>query len=205
MKLRGFAEAAVLKNENRIRQNSPNVSPARAELYQNRTVYAAESIAAVRHFWQQYDGAYAFSYSFLNDDFDKMYRDDQRVGLLFDVFALVTIVISCLGRFGLATYSAQTRKKEIGIRRVLGASISHVAGLLVKDFVVLIVLAFAIAAPVAGYLLSGWLRNYAYRTHLTVWIFSYTGLIVVALALMTVCTQAVRAARSNPLKSLRAE
>jgi putative ABC transport system permease protein len=172
-----------------------------------RASQATESVAAVRHFWQQYDGAYPFSYSFLEDDFDKMYRSDQRVGTLFNVFALVTIVISCLGLFGLAAYSAQTRTKEIGIRRVLGASISQVTGLLVKDFVVLIALAFVIAAPVAGYLMSGWLHNYAYRTQLTVGIFAGTAVIILALALalITVCTQAIRAACANPVKSLRTE
>jgi ABC-type antimicrobial peptide transport system permease subunit len=166
---------------------------------------ATESVAAVRHFWQQYDGAYPFSYSFLDDDFDKMYRSDQRVGTLFNVFALVTIVISCLGLFGLATYSAQTRTKEIGIRRVLGASITHVTGLLVKDFVALIALAFVIAAPIAGYLMSGWLHNYAYRTQLTVGIFAGTAFIILALALIAVCTQAIRAACVNPVKSLRTD
>jgi putative ABC transport system permease protein len=166
---------------------------------------AAESVAAVRHLWQQYDAAYPFSYSFLDDGFDKMYRSDQRVGTLFNVFALVTIVISCLGLFGLATYSAQTRTKEIGIRRVLGASISQVTGLLVKDFVALIVLAFVIAAPIAGYLMSGWLHNYAYRTQLTVGIFAGTAGIILALALIAVCTQAIRAACANPVKSLRTE
>jgi putative ABC transport system permease protein len=134
-----------------------------------------------------------------------MYRSDQRVGTLFNVFALVTIVISCLGLFGLATYSAQTRTKEIGIRRVLGASISQVTGLLVKDFVALIVLAFVIAAPIAGYLMSGWLHNYAYRTQLTVGIFAGTAGIILALALIAVCTQAIRAACANPVKSLRTE
>jgi putative ABC transport system permease protein len=166
---------------------------------------ATETVAAVRHFWQQYDGSYPFSYSFLDDDFDKIYRSDQRVGMLFNVFAVVAIAISCLGLFGLATYSAQMRIKEIGIRRVLGASISQVTGLLVKDFVVLIALAFVIAAPVAGYLMSGWLHNYAYRTPITAGIFAGTALIILALALMTVCTQAIRAACANPVKSLRTE
>ncbi|HEV3413531.1 MAG TPA: ABC transporter permease [Puia sp.] len=166
---------------------------------------AADAIAAVRHFWQQYDGAYPFSYSFLDDDFDKLYRADQRVGTLFNVFALVAIIISCLGLFGLATYSAQIRTKEIGIRRVLGASVANVTSLLAKDFIALILLAFLIAAPVAGYLMSGWLRNYAYRTQLTVGIFAGTALIILALALLTICTQAIRAALANPIKSLRTE
>ena len=178
---------------------------ARVLYVRTRPDQAAESVAAVRHLWQQYDGAYPFAYSFLDDDFDKMYRSDQRIGMLFNVFALVAIVISCLGLFGLATYAAQIRTKEIGIRRVLGASIPQITGLLVKDFVLLIALAFGIAAPVAGYLMSGWLHNYVYRTQLTVGIFAGTALIILALALMTVCTQAIRAACANPVKSLRTE
>ena len=166
---------------------------------------ATEAIAAVRHFWQQYDGAYPFSYSFLDDDIDNLYRADQRIGALFNVFALVAIIISCLGLFGLATYSAQIRTKEIGIRRVLGASVAQVTSLLAKDFIALIALAFLIAAPVAGYLMSGWLRNYAYRTQLTIGIFAGTAVIILALALLTVCTQAIRAALVNPIKSLRTE
>ena len=166
---------------------------------------AADAIAAVRHFWQQYDGAYPFSYSFLDDDFDKLYRSDQRIGALFNIFALVALIISCLGLFGLATYSAQIRTKEIGIRRVLGASVPQVTGLLARDFVALIGLAFIIAAPVAGYLMSGWLHNYAYRTQLTVGIFAGTALIILTLALLTVCFQAIRAALANPVKSLRTE
>jgi putative ABC transport system permease protein len=166
---------------------------------------ATECVANLHHFWQQYDGAYPFSYSFLDEDFDKMYRSDQRVGTLFNVFALVTIVISCLGLFGLATYSAQTRTKEIGIRRVLGATVSQVASMLAKDFVVLIALAFVIAAPVAGYLMSDWLHNYAYRTQLSAGIYAGTALIILTLAVMTVCAQAIRAARANPVKSLRRE
>jgi putative ABC transport system permease protein len=166
---------------------------------------AAESVAAVRHFWQQYDGAYPFSFTFLDDNFDKLYRADQRIGTLFNVFALVAVIISCLGLFGLATYSAQIRTKEIGIRRVLGASVTHVTSLLARDFIALIALAFLIAAPVAGYLMTGWLHNYAYRTHLTVGIFAGTALMILALALLTVCTQAIRAALANPVKSLRTE
>ncbi|HMH34609.1 MAG TPA: FtsX-like permease family protein, partial [Puia sp.] len=146
-------------------------SAARVLYVRTRPSHAAETVAAVHHFWQQYDGAYPFSYSFLDDDFDKMYRSDQRVGTLFNVFAVVTIIISCLGLFGLATYSAQIRIKEIGIRRVLGASVTQVTVLLVRDFIALIAVAFLIAAPVAGWLMNGWLHNYAYRMKLTVWIF----------------------------------
>jgi len=166
---------------------------------------AANAIAAVGHFWQEYDGGFPFSYSFLDEDFDKLYRADQRVGTLFNVFALVAIIISCLGLFGLATYSAQIRTKEIGIRRVLGASVAQVTSLLARDFIALIALAFLIAAPVAAYLMSGWLHNYAYRTKLTVGIFAVTALAIMLLALITICTQTIRAAVANPVKSLRTE
>ena len=166
---------------------------------------AADAIAAARHFWQQNDGDYPFTYTFLDEDFDKMYRADQRVGTLFDVFAIVAIIISCLGLFGLATYSAQIRIKEIGIRRVLGATVTQVTGLLAKDFVLLIAIAFLIAAPVAGLLMNGWLHNYVYRTQLSVWIFAGTAVVTLSLALLTVCTQAIRAALTNPIKSLRTE
>jgi putative ABC transport system permease protein len=166
---------------------------------------SADAIAATRHFSQQYDGEYPFDYSFLDEDFDKMYRADQRVGTLFDAFAIVCLIISCLGLFGLATYSAQIRIKEIGIRRVLGATVTQVTGLLVKDFIVLIALAFLIAAPVAGILMNGWLHNYVYRTGLSVWIFAGTAVITFAVALVTICSQAIRAALTNPIRSLRTE
>src|SRR6185312_9177106 len=165
---------------------------AASTLYvRTRPRQAADAIAAVQHFWQQYDGAYPFSYSFLSDDFNRMYRSDERIGTLFDVFALVAIVISCLGLFGLTTYSAQVRIKEIGVRRVLGASVPQVAGLLAKDFLLLIGLAFLIAAPVAGWLMNGWLHNYAYRTDLSAWVFAGTGGFTLALALLTICSQAI--------------
>jgi putative ABC transport system permease protein len=180
-------------------------SAARVLYVRTRPGQATESVTAVRHFWQQYDGAYPFPYSFLDDDFDKMYRADQRVGTLFDVFAIVAIIISCLGLFGLATYSAQIRIKEIGIRLVLGATVAQVTGLLAKDFIVLIGLAFLIAAPVAAWLMSGWLHNYAYRTPLSGWIFAGTAILILTLALLTVCTQAIRAALANPVKSLHTE
>jgi putative ABC transport system permease protein len=166
---------------------------------------AADAIAATRHFWQAYDGLYPFSYTFLSDDFDKLYRSDERIGALFNVFAIVAIVISCLGLFGLATYSAQVRKKEIGIRRVLGATVGQVTGLLAGNFVMLIGIAFLIAAPLAAWLMNGWLHNYAYRTGLSVWVFVGTAGVVLAVALATIFTQAIRAALADPAKSLRSE
>ena len=170
-----------------------------------RAGQAANAVAATRQLWQQYDAAYPFSYSFLSDEFDQMYRADQRVGVLFNVFAIVAVVISCLGLFGLATYSAQVRIKEIGIRRVLGATVSQVTVLLARNFVALISVAFLIAGPIAGWLMNDWLQGYAYRTHLSVWVFAGTFGLIMLLALLTTGIQAIRAALTDPVKSLRSD
>lgn len=166
---------------------------------------AADAIAKTRQLWHEYDAAYPFSYSFLSDDFDRMYRADQRIGFLFNVFAIIAIVISCLGLFGLATYSAQIRTREIGIRRVLGATAAQMTVLLAKNFIGLISISFLIAAPVAGWLMNGWLHNYAYRTSLSVLIFAWTFGLILLVALLTIGVQTVRAALTDPAKSLRTE
>jgi len=134
-----------------------------------------------------------------------MYESDQRAGTLFNVFAAIAILISCLGLFGLATYTAQVKTKEIGIRKVLGASITSIAGLLAKEFVVLIFIAFVIAAPIAWIAMSSWLQNYVYRISISGWIFLIAGLSVLLIALFTISFQAIKAAIANPVKSLRTE
>jgi putative ABC transport system permease protein len=134
-----------------------------------------------------------------------MYKDDQRTGTLFSVFAIAAILISCLGLFGLATYTAQVKTKEIGIRKVLGASVTSLIRLLSKEFIVLIVTAFVIATPIAWYFMSKWLQDFAYRLNINWWIFLVTGLLAIIIALLTVGFQAVKAAVANPVKSLRTE
>ena len=166
---------------------------------------APQAIAAAEKEWKKYIRNYPFQYSFLDKEFEKMYQSDQRTGILFQVFAVVAIIISCLGLFGLATYTAQIKTKEIGIRRVLGATVTQVTSLLAREFILLVGVSLLIATPLAWWSMNQWLQNYTYRTHLDAWIFLATGGSVLFLALLTVCIQAVRAALANPVKSLRPE
>jgi putative ABC transport system permease protein len=134
-----------------------------------------------------------------------MYKDEQRTGTLFNLFGVAAILISCLGLFGLATYTAQVKTKEIGIRKVLGASVASIIQLLSKEFIVLVVAAFVIATPIAWYFMSKWLRDFAYRININWWIFLVTGVLAIIIALVTVGFQAIKAAVANPVKSLRTE
>ncbi|MCX2718463.1 ABC transporter permease [Lentiprolixibacter aurantiacus] len=146
-----------------------------------------------------------FNYSFMDESFDKMYRQEQRVGSVAVTFAILAIIIACLGLLGLATYIAEQRTKEIGVRKVLGASVSNIVKMLSKDFVKLVLIAFVIATPIAWWFMSKWLQNFAYRISLDWWIFAGVGFIALVVALFTLSFQAVRAAISNPVKSLRTE
>ncbi len=138
---------------------------------------ASRAIAAAQRVWKEYSPDFPFSYSFLDDDFNKMYQSDQRTGVLFNMFAAVAIIISCLGLFGLATYTAQVKTKEIGIRKVLGASVVSITNLLAKEFLTLVLIAFVVASPIAWLAMNKWLQNYAYRIHISGWVFLITGLI----------------------------
>ena len=127
------------------------------------------------------------------------------MGEIFNVFAIVAVIISCLGLFGLATYTAQIKRKEIGIRKVLGASIGNITKLLAREFILLVLIAFLVAAPLAGWLTHKWLQDFVYRIDIDVWVFLLSGVLVVVIALLTISFQAMRAAMANPAKSLRAE
>ncbi len=160
---------------------------------------------AVAKVWKQYNPEYPFEYHFLDDSFNEMYKSDLRVGKLFNCFALITIFISCLGLFGLVTYTAESKVKEIGVRKVLGASVINIVSMLSKDFLLLIIIATSIAFPVAWWALHKMLEQYAYRTDMSWWVFAMAGVIVMVIALLTVSFQAVKAALANPVKSLRTE
>jgi putative ABC transport system permease protein len=146
-----------------------------------------------------------FSYTFMDNDFDKLYHAEQQTGQIFITFAVFAILIACLGLFGLVTYAAEQRTKEIGIRKVLGARVTSIVGLLSKDFTMLVGIAALIAFPVAWWAMYKWLETFAYRTEISWWIFLVAGSVALAIALLTVSIQTVRAALANPIKSLRSE
>ncbi|HEY8971449.1 MAG TPA: FtsX-like permease family protein, partial [Puia sp.] len=146
-----------------------------------------------------------FSYTFMDNDFDKLYHAEQQTGRIFISFAVFAILIACLGLFGLVTYAAEQRTKEIGVRKVLGARVSDVVALLSKDFTMLVGIAALIAFPVAWWAMYKWLETFAYRTEISWWIFLVAGAVALVIALLTVSIQTIRAALANPIKSLRSE
>ena len=146
-----------------------------------------------------------FNYSFLDQRFDKTYKAEKNIGAILGIFAALTIFVACLGLFGLATFMAIQRTKEIGIRKVLGADVTGLVALLSKDFIKLVGIAFVLAAPIAWWAMNKWLQDFAYRAPISWWIFALAALLALLVALVTISWQAIRAALANPVKSLRAE
>lgn len=155
--------------------------------------------------WKALFPGMPFSYTFMDNDFDKLYHAEARTGSVFITFAVFAILIACLGLFGLVTYAAEQRTREIGIRKVLGASTSGLMSLLSKDFLKLVLIASLIAFPVAWWAMNKWLESFAYRTGISWWIFLAAGLMAIGIALVTVSIQTLRAAVANPVKNLRSE
>jgi putative ABC transport system permease protein len=166
---------------------------------------APKAITAAEHQFKQYNGQYPFSYAFLDDIFDNMYQSEQREGTLFTDFAAVAIFISCLGLLGLAAYTAQIRTREIGVRKVLGASVSGIVQLLAKDFIKLVLISILIASPLAWYFMYKWLQDFAYKINISWWVFALAGTMAIVIAFITISFQAIKAAVANPVKSLRSE
>jgi len=163
------------------------------------------TIAAAKTEWNIYNAKYPFSYRFLDDKFKILYESEQRTGLLFNIFAGIAIFISCLGLLGLAAYTAQVRTKEIGVRKVLGASVTGIIELLAKDFIKLVVIAILIATPIAWYVMNEWLRDFAYKIYIGWQVFIISGSLAIMIALLTISFQSIKAAIANPVKSLRSE
>lgn len=155
--------------------------------------------------WRALSPGLPFEYSFMDDEFNKLFVSEQKVGKLFAVFASLAIFIACLGLFGLATFIAEQRTREIGVRKVLGASVAGVTTLLSKDFIKLVCIAILIATPVAYYIMHKWLQGFVYRIDMQWWVFILAGLMSVFIALLTVSYQAIKAAIANPIRSLRSE
>jgi len=166
---------------------------------------AKESLGKIETAFKKFDPGQPFEYQFVDEDYAKKFGDEERVGKLASFFAILAVVISCLGLFGLTSFVAEQRKKEIGVRKVLGASVLSVWNLLSKDFVKLVLISFFISVPISYYFMNNWLQSYTYRTQLSWWIFSAAGIGLLVITILVVSMQAIKAAFTNPVKSLRTE
>lgn len=162
-------------------------------------------IASIQQIYKNVAPGMPFKYSFMDADFNKTYQAEQRMGRLSVSFSVLAILIACLGLFGLITFAAEQRNKEIGIRKVLGASVSDVSAMLTKDFLKLVMIALLIAFPIGWWAMNKWLQGFAYRITISWWIFLLAGAVAILIALLTVSFQAVKAAMANPVESLRSE
>lgn len=176
---------------------SPNI------LYVRADNNVSEAIAAVEKIWTNYNTGSPFTFNFVDDSYTKHYASDKRMGDLFQLFTGIAIIISCLGLLGLITYTAQLKMKEIGIRKVLGASVPNIVVLLSRNFILLIVVSMSIAIPVSSWVMNNWLLGFAYKTSVPWWIFGLSCVVAIMIAITTIGIQSVRAAIENPVKSLR--
>lgn len=171
------------------------VSPANIE----------ETISQIESTWERLAPSHPMDYFFLDDSFNEQYRAEEKMLAIFGYFALLTIIIACMGLFGLASFTAEQRTKEIGIRKVLGSSISGIVLLLTKDFAILVFIAIILASPLAWYGMNKWLQDFAYRTPISIWIFVVAGMAALTIAILTVSFKATRAAMTDPVNALRTE
>jgi ABC-type antimicrobial peptide transport system permease subunit len=166
---------------------------------------AGKAVTAIKNIWKQRFPSFPYEYKFLDETFDQLYKNDTRISQLILIFSLIAIFISALGLFGLAAFTAEKRTKEIGIRKVLGASVQQIVTVLSKEFIFLVLISILAATPIAWYFMNKWLDNFAYRIGLSIWIFVAAGILSLIIALITVSIQAVKAAMANPADSLRTE
>ncbi|NOR14592.1 MAG: FtsX-like permease family protein, partial [Candidatus Aminicenantes bacterium] len=165
----------------------------------------SDTLANIEHVWQDMESGRPFDFSFLDETFERLYRTEQRLGKIFIYFTLVAIFIAGLGLFGLASFTVDQRTKEIGIRKILGASVPNVVLLLSKEFTKWVILANVVAWPLAYYVMNKWLQSFAYRIDVHVWIFLVSGVTALLISLLTVSSKAIKAAIANPVKALRYE
>jgi putative ABC transport system permease protein len=167
--------------------------------------HVRQTLASIEKEWKAQNPEKPFTYYFMDEYFDRQYRADERFERLFLDFAVLAIFISCLGLLGLASYSTMQRTKEIGVRKVMGASTGCIVGLLSKDFLKLVSLAFLIASPLAWFGMRKWLQNFAYQTDIEWWVFAVAAILSGTIAFATISFQSIKAAFMNPIKSLRSE
>jgi putative ABC transport system permease protein len=208
-----FHIVGVVKNFN-FRSLRQQVTPMVLHFAEDRSalsirIHAGANIPAVMaqisNKWKELSSSQQFTYSFMEQDFEALYRSEQRMGKLFISFTCFAILIACLGLFGLAAYAAEQRTKEIGIRKVLGAGVSTIVGMLSKDFIKLVLIAILIASPLAWLAMGKWLQGFAYRQDMQWWVFALAGFSAVLIAFITISFQSIKAALSNPVKSLKSE
>jgi putative ABC transport system permease protein len=171
----------------------------------NPNINAHEAINKIGTVYKTYSPSVPFSYKFADEEYTKKFNDEERIGKLASFFSILAIFISCLGLFGMATFMAEQRIKEIGVRKVLGATIFNLWGLLSKDFVVLVIISLLIATPLSYYFMSNWLQHYEYHSEISWWIFAAAGFGAILITVLTVSYQSIKAALTNPVKSLRSE
>jgi ABC-type antimicrobial peptide transport system permease subunit len=164
-----------------------------------------QALAKIEAVMKKDNPAYPFEYRFVDDQFNAMFQNETLISKLSRVFATLAILISCLGLFGLAAYTAERRTKEIGIRKVLGASVRGITTLLSVDFLKLIAISALVSFPIAWWMMNKWLLNYEYRVTISAWVFVISGLLAAFISLITISFQSVKAALMNPVKSLRSE
>jgi len=164
-----------------------------------------EAIASLKKICKTVNPKFPFAYQFSDEEYARLYKSEQVVSQLSNYFAVLAIFISCLGLFGLATFTASQRRKEIGVRKVLGATVTSITTLLSTEFIKLVFMAIAIATPIAYWAMSKWLESYVYKTNISWWIFLIAGMMAIVIALLTVSFQSIKAAIANPVKSLRTE
>lgn len=182
-----------------------SLNPESGLIFKIKTTDVAGLLATMKKNWDAYQTGEPFTYSFMDDLFSKTYSAEQKTGVILNIFSILIILVACLGLFGLVTYTAEQRTKEIGIRKVLGASITQVTQMLSKEFLKLVLIASFIAFPVAWWGMNKWLQSFAYRIDIHWWVFVVAGIAALLIALLTVSFQAIKAALANPVKSLRTE
>ena len=164
-----------------------------------------KNVATVQSIWSKYFPADPFNYYFLDNLYDKQYKSNEQFGKVFGLFAFLAILIACFGLLGVSAYNVLQRTKEIGIRKVLGASVPSLLFLLSKEFLLLVGIAFVMAIPVTWLAMNSWLHDFAYRINIQWWIFLIAGIIALLIAVITISVQSVKAALANPVRSLRSE
>jgi putative ABC transport system permease protein len=182
------------------------LQPFRRSFYSVKiTAHPQQTIAAIEKRWNSYFPNDPFKYSFLDETFGQQYKADIRFGQVFGLFASLAILIACFGLLGLSAYNVLQRTKEIGIRKVLGASVQHLVFTLSKEFLYLVLISLIVAIPLTWWVMDNWLQDFAYRISIQWWVFALAGISAILIALVTVGIQALKAAIANPVKSLHTE